>query len=143
MRWYTLPGWPSWVRGHSAAMPALVRPFGSATQYKDGTSGYPGTRPVPVSGPGVQTGIIAYAYGGYSFTSYCPGHWPNLYWARPQRDYKPGAGMPVSVFSDNLMPVPATDPRGINAPLQVPIRIRGLQQIQQPASLTMWPRVNR
>ena len=141
MRWYTLPGWPSWVRGHSAAMPGLTRPFGSGQQYKDHVYGYPGTRPVPVSGPGVPAGIIAYAQTGYSLTGYCPGHYPNLYYARPQRFYWPGAGMPVSPYSDNMMPVPATDPRGLNAPLQVPLAIRGTRQIPQPAPLIQWPSV--
>lgn len=138
-RWYTLPGWPARVLGHSAATPVPRFTPGSGIAYKELVSGFPGTRSVPVSGPGVPTGIIAYAMGGYSFTSYCPGHYPNMYWARPEAQYWPGAGMPVSYQSDNLMPVPATDPRALNAPLQVPLTPSSNQQIRQPARLVQWP----
>jgi hypothetical protein len=142
LRWYTLPGWPARVNGHAAAMPNLTRPPGSATQYKDGLTGHPGTVQAPGPGPGVPTGPVAQAQGGLSYTAYCPGFYPNLYYARPQAAYRPGAGMPISVASDNLMPIPATDPRGLNAPLQVPVTMRGVRQIRQPASLVQWPSVN-
>jgi hypothetical protein len=142
VRWFTLPGWPARVNGHAAATPVPVRPPGSAMQYKDGVTGRPGTFPVPSPGPGVPRGPVALAMGGFSFTAYCPGFYPNQYWARPEAAYHPGAGMPVSVFSDNLMPVPATDPRGVPAPLQVPVSLRGNQQIRQPPTLIQWPAVN-
>jgi len=142
VRWFTLPGWPARVNGHAAAMPTLVRPPGSASQYKDGVTGRPGTVPVPSPGPGVPTGPIAMAMGGTSYTAYCPGFYPNQYWARPQGQYWPGAGMPISIRSDNLMPVPATDPRGVPAPQAVPLAMRGNQQIRQPASLIQWPAFN-
>lgn len=141
-RWYTLPGWPARVLGHAAAMPNMVRPPGSASQYKDGVTGHPGTIPVPSPGPGVPTGPIAMAMGGTSYTAYCPGFYPNLYWARYAGHYRPGAGMPISVNSDNLMPVPARDPRGVPAPLAVPVSIRGPRQIRQPATLLTWPGIN-
>ena len=112
MRWYQFPGWPARLLGRSAATPVPHRLAGSgARQYKDGVTGRPGTQQVPVPGPGVPTGLIARAMGGLSYTQYSPGFWPNQYWARPERDFWPGAGMPVSIFSDNLMPIPATDPR--------------------------------
>ena len=141
MRWYTLPGWPARVLGHAAATPNLTRPPGSGMQYKDGTTGRPGTANIPVSGPGVPTGPIAQAQGGKSYTAYCPGFYPNQYWARPEASYWPGAGMPISVSSDNLMPVPARDPRGVAAPLAVPLSLRGVRQIRQPATLVVWPSV--
>ena len=139
MRWFTLPGWPARVFGHAAAMPTMTRPPGSAHQYKDGVTGRPGTNLIMHGDPGVPTGPVAQAMGGYSFTSYCPGFYPNQYWARPQGQYWPGAGMPVSRESDNLMPVPATDPRGVPAPLAVPLSLRGVRQIRQPATLVVWP----
>lgn len=142
MRWYTLPGWPARVLGHSAAMPNMTRPPGSAIQYKDGTTGRPGTAMVMQGSPGVPTGIITRQQGGLSYTDNCPGFYPNLYWARAQGQFWPGAGMPVSVRSDNLMPVPATDPRSVPAPLQVPISMRGQRQIRQPFTLVQWPSVN-
>jgi hypothetical protein len=142
VRWYTLPGWPARVLGHAAAMPNLTRPPGSATQYKDGLTGRPGTAKVLDGNPGVPTGPIAQMAGGYSYTAYCPGFYPNQYWARPQSAYWPGAGMPISVGSDNLMPVPATDPRSVPAPMSVPLNLRGVRQIRQPAALIQWPSVN-
>ena len=47
--------------------------------------------------------------------------------------------MPISYQSDNLMPVPATDPRGVAAPLAIPLKLRGKRQIGQPATLVVWP----
>ena len=67
---------------------------------------------------------------------------PNLYYARPQRAFRPGAGMPVSVRSDNLMPVPARDPRGIPARLARPIVQRGAAQIKARPVVTTWPAWN-
>ena len=150
MRWFTLPGWPARVLGHSAAMPVPARPPGSAVHYKGDTYGYPGTQAIPVypkSGPtvpggGADTPAPAVAQMGVSRSGDAPNaFYPNLYWARPEPFYKPGAGMPISVFSDNLMPVPATDPRGVPAPMAVPLSMRGVHQIRQPATLIQWPGV--
>jgi hypothetical protein len=128
-RWYTLPGWPARVLGHAAATPAMTRPPGSAWAYKDAVTGTPGTVKVMDGTPGVPTGL-------------CPGFYPNVYVARPERSYRPGAGMPISVQSDNLMPVPARDPRGVPAPQSVPSQLRGSFQIKQPARIVSWPGVN-
>jgi hypothetical protein len=142
VRWYTLPGWPARVLGHSAATPVPAHPApGSAYQYKDGVTGWPGTKaiPAPVAvAPSPDWGDIAQM--GVSRSSDAPSaNYPNLYYVRPERDYWPGAGMPVSYRSDNLMPVPATDPRSVAAPLQTPVILRGNQQIAQPAPLIQWP----
>ena len=157
MRWYRFPGWPARLLGRSAATPVPHRLAGSgARQYKDGVTGHPGTErngvPVPppaaLPGSGINgVNVVAQAMGGLSYSRYSPGFWPNLYWARPERDFWPGAGMPVSVFSDNLMPIPATDPRQVAAPLAVPLDSRRVQGftgggINQPANLVMWPTVN-
>ncbi len=143
MRRFTVPGWPATVRGHSAVMPHLNRIAGSgAMQFKDGVTGQPGTQAIPVQPvvPSPDFGDIAQM--GLSRSSDAPNViYPNLYWARPQRDYWPGAGMPVSVTSDNLMPVPAADPRGIPAMLaRRPVQ-RGQKQIQALPSLPSWPNV--
>ena len=140
MRFYTLPGWPARVFGHSAAMPGFTRPPGSSWAYKDGVTGRPGTQGIPVSPqiPSPDWGDIAQM--GLSRSGDAPNLiYPNQYWARPELGYWPGAGMPISYQSDNLMPVPATDPRSIPAPLQVPLAMRGNQQITQPAVLIQWP----
>lgn len=143
MRWYTLPGWPSRVAGRMAAMPTPTHSAGdSRLAYKGQVTGHPGTVQAPVGGPGVPAGPVAQAMGGSSYSAYCPGFFPNLYWAGPEPSYWPGAGMPISVQSDNLMPVPASDPRGVAAPLQTPLSLRGAKQIRQPASLVQWPSVN-
>jgi hypothetical protein len=71
--------------------------------------------------------------------------YPNQYWARPERAFWPGAGMPVSVASDNLMPVPASDPRGVGAIMAEALGIArslGITQIKQPPTLAVWPDVN-
>jgi hypothetical protein len=140
---YTVPGWPSTVNGHSAVTPHMNRLAGSgAQQYKDGVTGQPGTVVIPVDTAGTlpHGGIVGNAMMGLSRSGDSPDSFrPNLYFARPQRQFWPGAGMPISVRSDNLMPVPATDPRGIPARLARPIVQRGARQIQQPARVTTWP----
>lgn len=138
---YTVPGWPSSVQGHSAVTPHLNRLAASgAVQYKDGVTGQPGTLPIPVEGPGVEQSRSGQAQMGLSRTSDAPPWFrPNLYYARPERDFWPGAGMPVSVRSDNLMPVPAHDPRGIPARLAAPIVQRGSAQIKSRPTVVTWP----
>jgi hypothetical protein len=142
-RWYSLPGWPVRVIGAAAAMPTITRPPGSASMYKNGVTGRPGTVSIPVSGPQVPTGPVAQAMGGSTYTANCPGYYPNQYYARWAGHYYPGAGMSIAIHSDNLMPVPATDPRGVAAPLQTPLSLRGVQDIRQPPALIQWPAVNQ
>lgn len=142
MKRYTVPGWPATVPGHSAVTPSMTRMAGGgAQQYKDGLTGQPGTQAIPVKPviPSPDAGDIAQM--GLSRSSDAPDvFYPNLYYARPQRAFWPGAGMPVSVQSDNLMPVPAADPRGIPARLSIPIVQRGQQQIRQPEAMPRWDR---
>lgn len=142
MRWFTLPGWPARVNGHSAAVPVPARPPGSAVHYKGETHGYPGTRAIPVVPVIPSPDIGDAAQMGVSRSSDAPNaFYPNQYWTRPDPWFRPGAGMPISIYSDNLMPVPATDPRGVPAPLAVPLSLRGTKQIKQPNSLIQWPGV--
>jgi hypothetical protein len=141
---YTVPGWPSTVLGHSAVTPHMNRLAASgARQYKDGLTGEPGTRAIPVHPQIPSPDIGDAAQMGLSRSSDAP-NWfrPNLYYARPERDFWPGAGQPVSVQSDNLMPVPATDPRGVPARLAAPIVHRGNRQIKSRPTLTSWPAWN-
>jgi hypothetical protein len=137
---YTVPGWPANVQGHTAVTPNLTRMAGGgAQQYKDGLTGQPGTQAIPVHTVVVTPGRNDIAQMGRSRSGDAPNAiYPNLYWARPQRGYWPGAGMPVSVRSDNLMPVPAADPRGIPARLSMPIVQRGQSQIRQPQAMPRW-----
>jgi hypothetical protein len=139
---YTVPGWPASVQGHSAVTPTMTRMAGGgAMQYKDGLTGQPGTQAISVQPVVPSPDIGDLATAGLSRSSDTNNvFYPNLYWARPQRAYWPGAGMPVSVRSDNLMPVPAADPRGIPARLSIPIVQRGQQQISQPPAMPRWDR---
>lgn len=143
MEAYTVPGWPTAVAGHAAVTPNMTRMAASgAMQYKDGVTGQPGTQRIPTGKPPVPSpdaGDIAQM--GLSRSSDAPGNWflPNLYYARPERSFWPGAGMPVSTRSDNLMPVPATDPRGIPARLATPINQRGSRQIKASPPFVTWP----
>jgi hypothetical protein len=139
---YTVPGWPSQLFGHAAVTPHMNRLAGSgARQYKDGVTGQPGTQAIPLHARASNPqGPTAVAMMGLSRSTDSPDSFrPNLYWARPERDFWPGAGMPVSYQSDNLMPVPATDPRGVPARLARPIVQRGRAQIQQRPTVTTWP----
>jgi len=102
-------------------------------------TGQPGTQPIPVEGPGIEQSRSGQAQMGLSRTSDAPPWFlPNLYWTRPDREFWPGAGQPVRVRSDNLMPVPATDPRGIPARLARPLTLRGGRQIRQPGAYPVW-----
>ena len=138
---YTVPGWPSSLLGHSAVTPHMNRLAASgAVQYKDGITGQPGTQPVPMTGPGVEQSRTGQAQAGTARTSDSPNAFlPNLYFARPERAFWPGAGQPVSIRSDNLMPVPATDPRGVPSTLFAPITQRGPYQIKSRPSVVTWP----
>lgn len=143
MEAYTVPGWPNQVAGHSAVMPHLNRVAGGGSQqFKDGVTGQPGTQRIPTGEPPVPSPDVGDVVNmGLSRSSDAPGNWflPNLYFARPQRQFWPGAGMPVSVRSDNLMPVPATDPRGIPARLAFPVNPTTARNLAQPARVVRWP----
>ena len=135
--------WPDRQPGHAALVPYFTRHAGSgAYQYKDGVVGQPGTQAIPVDTkgwiPSPDLGDIALM--GLGRSSDAPDvFYPNLYWARPQRAYWPGAGMPVSAWSDNLMPVPAADPRGIPATRYHPLNQRDRTQVQERPKLPRWP----
>jgi hypothetical protein len=111
-----------------------------AETYKDGVTGQPGTQVIPVPPSQFDQGLVGRALMGLSRASDSPNSFrPNLYFARPQRSFWPGAGMPISVRSDNLMPVPATDPRGVPARLARPIVQRGPYQLKWRRPVTEWP----
>jgi hypothetical protein len=144
---YQVPGWPAQVRGHSAVTPHFTRLAGSgAMQYKDGVTGRPGTAGIPVKPVIPSPDVGDKAQAGISRSGDAPNEfYPNQYWARPERAYWPGAGMPVSVGSDNLMPVPATDPRGVGAIMAEALGIArslGITQIKAYPMLAVWPDVN-
>jgi hypothetical protein len=99
---------------------------GGAQQYKTALSGQPGTQGIPVSPPQVPSPDIGdLALSGTSRSSDAPNViYPNKYYVRGLTE-RPGAGTPISVYSDNLMPVPAVDPRGIPSSQFKPVTQRG------------------
>jgi hypothetical protein len=137
---YVLPGLPAGAQP-SAFMPAWTRLAQSgAMQYKQAVSGSPGTTPVPAPTRNTQIspdpGDLAQA--GTARSSDAPDVWyPQLYY-QSQLTERPGAGMPIRVWSDNLMPVPARDARGKSAVLARPILQRGQVQIPQPRVIPQW-----
>ena len=94
MEAYTVPGWPSAVLGHSAVTPHLNRVAGGGSQrYKIGVTGQPGTLPIPAEGPGVEHSRTAQQNMGTARSTDAPGFiLPNLYYARPDPEFWPGAG---------------------------------------------------
>jgi hypothetical protein len=136
--------WPVGQPGHTALTPQYVRYAASGAQeYKGTVTGQPGTQAIPVQPvvPSPDPGDIAAM--GLSRSSDAPNvFYPNQYFNRAPIRELPGAGMPVSVYSDNLMPVPAVDPRGIPSTQYMPINQRGAVQIQTRPNLPKWASVS-
>lgn len=139
---YLVPGWPVAQAGHSAVTPSLTRLAGSGAQaYKRDVTGQPGTQGIPVQPviPSSDAGDLAQA--GLSRSSDAPNLiYPNLYFVGTP-DEVPGAGMPISRASDNLMPVPAVDPRGIPSSQFMPVnngRQRGKKALPFMPNLPNW-----
>ena len=127
----------------SAILPHFDRLAGSgAVQYKQAVSGSPGTRSIPAptqnTVPSPDLGDIAQM--GTARSSDAPQSWnPQLYYQTALTE-RPGAGKPIRVYSDNLMPVPAVDGRlrGRSAVLARPVQQRGRMQIPQPRVIPSW-----
>jgi len=137
---YTVPGIPQGAQ-LSAFMPNWVRLAASgAQQYKGAVSGQPGITGVPAPTSNTQmhpdTGDLAQTGTGRS--SDAPDVWYPQVWYQDQLTGRPGAGQPIRVWSDNLMPVPARDPRGKPALLFKPILQRGSAQVSQPRAVPSW-----
>ena len=135
-------GWPAGHAGHAALVPHFNRHAGSGAQvYKSAVEGQPGTRGIPVKPqfvPSPDPGDIALM--GLSRSSDAPNvFYPNQYYERSlDGDGQMGPVVPVSVYSDNLMPVPAVDPRGIPSTQSALINQRGQRQVQAFPLLPRW-----
>ena len=127
----------------SAFLPNWVRLGGSgAVQYKQALTGAPGTRSIPAptrdTVPSPDLGDLAQM--GTARSSDAPDSWnPQLYY-QTRLTERPGAGQPIRVYSDNLLPVPAVDGRlrGRSAVLARPVQQRGQQQISMPRAIPSW-----
>ena len=116
---------PEASAGYTAFMPHFNRLAASGAQmFKDGVAGFPGTRKIPLSAransvPSADLGDIALM--GLSRSSDAPeAFWPNQYWALPEREFYPGAGMPIQVYDPvapemtTMIPVPAVSLRTLH-----------------------------
>jgi hypothetical protein len=137
---YVVPGVPAGAQP-SAFMPHWNRYAASgAQQYKIGLSGNPGTLAVPAPTRNTQMSPDPgdKAQMGTARSSDAPDVWfPQVYY-QPTLMAAPGPVTPVRIYSDNLMPVPAVDPRGIPARLSRPVNQRGQQQISQIRAMPVW-----
>ena len=122
---------PVTERGTSAFLPHFNFMAASGTwQYKDGVHGYPGTKTIPVDmtqaaqvpvTPGVfrsaaTPGTVALALKGQAASPDAPqAFWPNLYYAYPERNYRPGLMVqmydPTAPELTTMIPVPAVSYR--------------------------------
>jgi hypothetical protein len=139
---YIVPGIPA-GKDRSAFTPNMTMLAGGGAQsYKGAVSGQPGTMGIPVDNPGarVDPGPSAQAMMGYHRSSDAPNQFfPNIYYQRaltnsPQQDARQ-----IRVYSDNMLPVPAVDPRGIPSTQFMPINQRGVAQLQSLPNLVTWP----
>ena len=137
---YYLPGVPPGA-SLSAFMPhAAKSAASSAVSYKGTVTGHPGTAAIPAPTRDTVTpgGAVGQFNMGTARSTDAPDTWyPAQYYERELKSGYPVT--PVRIFSDNLMPVPAVDPRGRPARLARPIVQRGGAQLGQPPALPSWP----
>jgi len=139
---YTVPGVPAGVP-LSAVAPHFTRMAASgAIRYKAAVQGSPGTTrvPAPTRDTVPSPDIGDRAGGGLFYSTDAPDFWlPTKYYERSlDGDGTMGPTTPVRIYSDNLMPVPAVDPRGRPARLARPILQRGQWQISAPRAVPAW-----
>jgi hypothetical protein len=107
-------------------------------------NGDPGTKAIaaPAPVPGTDTNLTAQAQAGIIGmpSSKVPQEiFPSLYYQQPL--YNPALAPPVSYVSDNALPVPAIDPRGLPAVMATPPpRIGGGRQVVSPYAVQNWPK---
>jgi len=132
---YTVPG------ATSSAFVPVPASTTAVVQYKQAVIGRPGTAGIPAAPPDFPAGQVVNgvpvrgAGAGYNQgSSTMPGQW------YPQQYYEVTLSeLPeVSVYSDNQLPVPATDPRGRAARMARPPQFLGSAQVKQPKPLPRW-----
>jgi hypothetical protein len=137
---YVVPGVPAGAQP-SAFLPHWNKYAASGAQrYKRFVVGQPGTMaiPAPTSNTQISPDAGDKAQMGTARSSDAPDVWyPTIYY-QPNLYAAPGPVNPVSIYSDNIMPVPAVDPRGVSARLSRPVQQRGRRQIPMPRALPRW-----
>jgi hypothetical protein len=127
--------------GISAFTPNLTRPAASgAQQYKRGVVGQPGTQGIPAPTQNTQISPDAgdKAQMGWARSSDAPDTWYPQLWYQSSLYGAPGPVTPVKIYSDNMMPVPAKDPRGLPTLLAIQPHFLGQSQIAQPRTMPWW-----
>lgn len=133
---YVVPGATS---GAFVPVPAATT---AVVRYKMEVTGQPGTQAIPAGladfGAGGQTvnGVSVRGAGaGYNQGSNTmpPVWYPQLYYERHLSEVPE-----VSIYSDNQMPVPAMDPRGVAARMARPPQFLGQQQVTQARAMPKW-----
>jgi hypothetical protein len=139
---FTLGGLPAGAQV-SAFMPHWNRLAASgAVMYKRAVDGQPGTRaiPAPTGDTVTRGGLAGQALMGTARSTDAPDMiYPGKYFERSLNgDGTMGPVTPVAIYSDNLMPVPAQDPRGRPARLAKRVRNAGQSQVAQPRAMPTW-----
>jgi hypothetical protein len=111
-----------------------------AQRYKQNLQGSPGTTAIgaPTSNTQISPDAGDKAQMGTARSSDSPDVWYPTKYYQADLEGAPGPVTPVRIWSDNLMPVPAVDPRGVSARLSRPVNQRGHQQIKMPRAMPLW-----
>lgn len=109
----------------AAALPIPAK-IAQAFQSRGPVQGSPGTTAIPAPRPGAVPQGVAFTGNPKHTSRDAPEVWfPGVYYTR--RDAMSVA--PVSILSDNQMPLPAIDPRGLPSVAQTPPVFLGQKQI--------------
>ena len=111
----------------------------AAYQSRGIIAGSPGTQPISAPKPPMPQDLTGLAQdGGYHRSSDAPAVWyPGIYYQNNTAD--PPEHAPVSVLSDNQMPMPALNPMGPPAVLMGRPRLGGQFQLQNRAAVPQFP----
>lgn len=131
---------PSELLG-AAQVPLRVQ-SAQAYQSRGMIDGQPGTLPIPAPPPPVPQDLTALAQdGGWHRSSDSPNAWyPGIYYQNNTTD--PPEAAPVSILSDNQMPMPALDPRGIPSVSMGRPRLGGQYQLANRAQMAAYPNLS-
>lgn len=112
---------------------------GQSYQSRGMINGSPGTMPIPAPKPPMPQELTGLAQdGGYHRSSDAPAVWyPGIFYQNNTTD--PPEHAPVSVLSDNQMPMPAVNPLGPPAVLMGRPRLGGQFQLSQRAVSPTFP----
>lgn len=118
----------------AAALPIPAK-IAQAFQSWGPVDGSPGTSAIPAPRPSGTPQGVAFTGNPKHTSKDAPEVWfPGIYYTR--RDAMSVA--PVSILSDNQMPLPAIDPKGLPSAVQVRPTFLGQIQVAQPPSVPVF-----